>query len=60
MIKSFFFSKKWRLWAGGGLLFIIASLIAQTWINVKINQWYKGLYDLLQNATETDVSAFYD
>ena len=60
MIKSFFFSKKWRLWAWGGFLFIIGSLIAQTWIDVKINQWYKGFYDLLQKAAESDVSEFYD
>ena len=56
MIKSFFFSKKWRLWAWGGFTFIIGSLLAQTWIDVKINEWYKGFYDLLQKATERDVS----
>ena len=60
MIKSFFFSKKWRLWAWGGFIFIIGSLLAQTWIDVKINEWYKGFYDLLQKATERDVSEFYD
>ena len=60
MIKSFFFSKKWRLWAWGGFLFIIGSLVAQTWIDVKINGWYKGFYDLLQEAAERDVSEFYD
>ena len=47
MLKSFFFSKKWRLWAWGGFVFIIGSLLAQTWIDVKINEWYKGFYDLL-------------
>ena len=60
MIKSFFLSKKWRLWAWGGFLFIIGSLLAQTWIDVKINQWYKGFYDLLQKASERNVSEFYD
>ena len=60
MIKSFFLSKKWRLWSWGGFLFIIGSLLAQTWIDVKINEWYKGFYDLLQKATESDVSEFYD
>ena len=60
MLKSFFFSKKWRLWAWGGFIFIIGSLLAQTWIDVKINEWYKGFYDLLQKATERDVSEFYD
>ena len=37
MIKSFFFDRKWSLWAWGGFLFIIGSLVAQTWIDVKIN-----------------------
>ena len=60
MIKSFFLSKKWRLWAWGGFLFIIGSLLAQTWIDVKINEWYKGFYDLLQKPTENDISDFWD
>jgi len=60
MLKSFFLSKKWRLWAWGGFAFIIGSLLAQTYIDVKINQWYKEFYDLLQKATERDVSEFYD
>ena len=60
MLKSFFLSKKWALWAWGGFAFIIGSLLAQTWIDVKINEWYKGFYDLLQKATERDVSEVYD
>ncbi len=60
MLKSFFLDKKWRLWAWGGFAFIIGSGLAQTWIDVKINEWYKNFYDLLQKATERDVSEFYD
>ena len=60
MIKSFFLNKKWAIWAWGGFVFIIGSLIAQTWIDVKINEWYKGFYDILQKATEHDVSEFYE
>ncbi len=60
MIKSFFFNKKWRLWAWGGFFFIISSLLAQTWIDVKINEWYKGFYDLLQKPTENDIADFWD
>jgi len=60
MLKSFFFSKKWRLWAWGGFLIILGSLLAQTWIDVKINEWYKGFYDLLQKPTENDISDFWD
>ena len=60
MIKSFFLSKKWRLWAWGGFVFIIGSLLAQTWIDVKINEWYKGFYDILQKPLENDISDFWD
>jgi len=60
MIKSFFLNKKWAFWAWGGFAFIIGSLLAQTWIDVKINEWYKGFYDILQKATEHDVSEFYE
>ena len=59
MLKSFFLDRKWFLWAWGGFTFIIGSLLAQTWIDVKINEWYKGFYDLLQKATERDVSEFF-
>jgi len=60
MIKSFFLSKKWRLWAWGGFIFIIGSLLAQTWIDVQINEWYKGFYDLLQKPTENNISDFWN
>ena len=50
MLKSFFASKKWALWAYGGLLTLIISLVFQTQLNVMINDWYKSFYDLAQNA----------
>ena len=53
----FLLKKKWLLWSGWGL-FIFLSLLSQTWIDVKINEWYKGFYDLLQKATERDISEF--
>ena len=60
MWRSFFTEKKWMLWSWGGAFFIFLSLLAQTWIDVQINQWYKGFYDLLQKATERELSEFYD
>ena len=44
MLKSFFLNKKWALWAWGGFVFIIGSLIAQTWIDVKIKQSAAFIY----------------
>ena len=60
MFKSFFLNKKWLLWSWGGGLFLILSLLIQVTITVKINQWYKGFYDLLQKPTENDISMFWD
>jgi len=60
MLKSFFLNKKWALWAWGGFAFIISSLLAQTYIDVKINEWYKNFYDLLQKPEESTISEFYD
>ena len=60
MWRSFFTDKKWLLWSWGGSLFIILSLFSQTWIDVMINQWYKGFYDLLQEAPKREISEFYD
>ena len=59
MWRSYFTEKKWLLWSWGGSVFIILSLLAQTYIDVKINEWYKGFYDLLQKAPERELSEFY-
>ena len=60
MWRSFFTDRKCLLWSWGGFLFIIISLFSQTWIDVKINEWYKDFYDLLQKAPERKISEFYD
>lgn len=52
MISSFFASRKWTLWAYGGLLVLVLSLVVQTSLNVAINNWYKSFYDLAQNASD--------
>lgn len=48
MFKSFFRSSKYFQWAWGGLLVIIASVIADVQINVWFNGWYGKFMDLLQ------------
>lgn len=60
MLRSFFLNKKWLLWSWGGALFLILSLLIQVTITVKINQWYKGFYDVLQKPTESDITVFWD
>ena len=60
MLRSFFLNKKWFWWAWGGGFFLLLSLLIQVTITVKINEWYKGFYDLLQKPTENDISMFWD
>ena len=60
MLRSFFLNKKWFWWAWGGGFFLLLSLLIQVTITVKINEWYKGFYDVLQKPTENDISIFWD
>ena len=48
MVKSFFFSKEWALWAWGGLILLISSLWVQVQFTVAINGWYGKFYNLMQ------------
>ncbi len=60
MLKSFFLNKKWLLWSWGGGSLLVLSLLIQVTITVKINQWYKGFYDILQKPTESSLNIFWD
>lgn len=57
MLKSFFATKKWALWAWGGLLVLVALVVFQVEMTVLLNQWYKAFYNILQAAK--DVNAFW-
>ncbi len=59
MFSSFFRAKKWAAWAYFGLILLIISLIAQTSLNVAINEWYKTFYDLLQNIKDHTIEQFW-
>ena len=48
MIKSFFGTAKWALWAYSGLFLLLFFLYIQTSLNVAINEWYKDFYDVMQ------------
>ena len=60
MLKSFFLNKKWLLWSWGGGSLLVLSLLIQVTITVKINQWYKGFYDILQKPMESSLAIFWD
>jgi peptide/bleomycin uptake transporter len=44
---------------GWRTMLLIFSLLIQVSITVQINEWYKGFYDLLQNATKSNISEFW-
>lgn len=56
MFRSFFKSKEWFVWAYGGAGFLLLALFVQVELTVKINEWYGGFYNILQKATEHEVS----
>jgi len=56
MFRSFFKSKEWFLWAWGGAAVLLIALFFQVELTVKINEWYGGFYNILQKATEHEVS----
>ena len=57
MIKSFFGTKEYRVWAWGGLLFLFAITWGQVYLTVLINEWYGEFYTIMQKAN--DVEAFW-
>ena len=54
-----YFTEKNGCYGPGRICFYNTFLLAQTYIDVKINEWYKGFYDLLK-APERELSEFYD
>lgn len=66
MIEAYFGTRKWALWAWGGLLILLSSLWLQVSITVMINEWYGSFYDLMQNSasyvnkSQEGINLFYE
>ncbi len=58
MIKAFFWSRKWFLWAWGGLTLLLISLYVQVYMSVLFNKWYGRFYDMLQYVEKYTVVDF--
>ena len=50
---KFFTTKKWLLWAYLGSIIILTSIWLQVQIDVRINEWFGGFYDMIQKALGT-------
>lgn len=50
MFRSFFLNREWLLWAWLGMAVIIGGTWYQVQIDVQINEWFGGFYDLVQKA----------
>jgi len=60
MIKSFFWSKRWAVWAWGGATALLASIYAQVYMSVLFNRWYGEFYTMMQKIHLHTVNEFYD
>ena len=52
MLRSFYLSRTWALWAYGCGALLFSSLYGQVYMTVLLNEWYREFYDLLQAAPE--------
>jgi len=50
MFKSFFLSRHFALWGWPGAALIFLGTWYQVQIDVAINEWFGGFYDLVQKA----------
>jgi peptide/bleomycin uptake transporter len=59
MIKSFFWTRKWAVWAYLGGVILVLSLWTQVQLSVKFNTWYGLFFSLLQEPTKHNVVEFW-
>ncbi len=58
MIKAFYWSRKWFVWAWGGFFFLLVSLYWQVYMSVLFNAWYGRFYDMLQHVEKFSLGEF--
>jgi peptide/bleomycin uptake transporter len=66
VVRAFFGSRQWFVYAYGGAVLLLVSLYLQVRMTVAINEWYGGFYNLLQTALsfkgdpQSGTTLFYD
>ncbi len=48
MFRSFFLSRSWFAWSGIGTLLILLATWYKVELDVEINEWFGGFYNLIQ------------
>ena len=59
MLKSFFLSKRWAIWAWGVLLVLLASIATEVFLMVRLNSWYGEMWDMMQLADPETIGQFW-
>ena len=59
MIDSFFRNRAWALWAWGGLLLLLGTIVIETLIQVRLNEWYGEMWDLMQVPNPENIGEFW-
>lgn len=52
MLRSFFRSRQWALWAWGGMIVLCGTVGLEVAVQVWINGWYRETWDFLQNPDQ--------
>jgi len=58
MLRAFYGTKKWALWAWGGLSLLLVSLYVQVYMAVLFNEWYGKFYDMMQSVEKYTLADF--
>lgn len=60
MLKAFFWAKRWKRWAWGGLSVLLVALYGQVYMSVLLNKWRGKFYDILQEVENYALTDFND
>lgn len=60
MFRSFFLNKQWFKWSILGTLFILSATWYKVQLDVEINKWFGGFYNVLQQALSEPNSISFD
>ncbi|WP_448217834.1 SbmA/BacA-like family transporter [Endozoicomonas sp. 2B-B] len=60
MLKCFFLSKQWAIWAWGGLAALLTSIFIEVSMMVRMNEWYGEMWNMMQLAKPETIDRFWE